>query len=382
LLLAALGLPGVASAVTFENLYTVSVTPDLALPIGQREPEAVRRGMEQLLTRITGLREASQIPDLSDMVRNAARYRDSYETVSSDEVRISFVRSAVNDALTSRNMPIWGDERPSTLFWIAVDLGGGQRAELGARPGPDAAPADMGSGIASNLLSPAAEDVFDEVTDDLLRAADERGLPVVLPKLDSVDRRYVRFADVWGGFDRLVERAAERYDVDAILIGRVSIDDDGPRVRWILRQGQESRALADDDPRAGIDWLADRFAAEYTIVGSARFAEVQIQDIWNLPDYGRVLAYLESLSIVDRVDVEEWQTNGELRLALIVRGDESALRRLLTLGGVLRSPLDAAATTAGNELFPSRGGDGVATEAAGLVFRPSWIAPDAATQDP
>lgn len=353
-----LACPGAAGAAVFEELYTVSVAPD---PEARNQrSDAIRRGMRVLLTRVTGLRSAPDDPRLAGLIADAERHNTYYGEVADDEIRIGFRRAPINEELTRLGLPIWADERPSTLLWAAMDFGAGERAEVGAsRTGSNrAGPLE---GDASNELRTEAESLFEDFSDEILTAADQRGLPIVLPRLDAEDRRFVRFADVWGGFDRFVEQAAERYGVDAILIARVSVTDAGPEVRWVLRRGEARQEFVTAEPRAGIERLADQFAAEYTIVGGTRRTRLTIRGIETWPDYGRVLEYLESLSIVESVDVQSLSPEGELRLSLVARGDDSQLSQVLTLGGVLARPVGNGPDFAA-----------VAGAASELVFVPAW----------
>jgi hypothetical protein len=319
--------------VTFDELYTVSVTTDSEV----RDPraDAIRRGMMLLLTRITGRQQAAAYPELRELIDNAGgRYYAGYDNLSGNEVRVSFNAFEVNQTLTRLNMPIWGDERPATLLWLAADFGDGERAELMADD--RAAPLRAGAvaGVPSQPLSEESAALFDEITGEILRAADERGLPIVLPELDAEDRAFVRFADVWGGFDQFVERAAERYDVEAILIARVVRTGLGTEVHWTARRGDLRETLTTPRPRMGIDWLADEFAAQYTTVGGARITFVTIRGIRSWTDW-RVVDALSSLSIVESA-VPDSIAGDELVLRVAARGDDEQLARLVTLDGRLR----------------------------------------------
>jgi hypothetical protein len=321
--------------------------------------------MTELLTRLTGRRRSANDANIAPLIRNAADYYNFYSPLAG-EIRISFVRSQVNEALSRLNQPIWPDERPLTLLWLAVDFGDGQRAELGQAAGatgnrpspPDARP--------SVMLDADERAIFDEAVGELLDVTDERGLPLVLPRLDSEDRRYVRFADVWGGFDPFVLRAAERYGADAILIARLSLSASGSELRWILRRGDTVESFPSVDLRSGIDRLADQFAAEFTIVGDVRETWITIRNIWTGPDYGRVDQYLRSISMIDDVFVRSWSTNGELLLRVDTRGDASRLRQIFALDGTLVPWVPAGGPTGA---VPSR----IAPVESQLVFVPRWL---------
>ena len=335
-------------AATFGELYTVSVEPN---PQAQDpRTDAIRRAMGLLLTRITGRQQAAAYPDLQDLINNAVSYLDQYAPLSSDEIRVGFRRSAVNQALTARNLPIWGDERPLTLVWIATDFGNGYRAELKASESTQRLPAGIARGEPSDPLLPDDAAFFDAIADEILTAADERGLPIVLPRLDAEDRAIVRFADVWGGFDEFVAQASERYNVDAVLIARIEATDAGPRVNWTVQRGDRRDFLLTPRARMGVDWLADEFASTFTTVGGARATWITIRDVRNWGDFARTLEYVRSVSIVESADPESL-TGDELLLRVAARGDDALLQRYLTLDGRFIA----------EESF------------AGLVFAPAWV---------
>jgi len=352
--------PLAAVAVTFNDLYTVSIEPDPSLSGDRQRNDAIQRGMVELLTRITGRPRSATEPNLAALIRSAPNYYNAY-TPLPGEIRISFLRNPINDALAQLNEPIWPDERPLTLLWFAVDFGDGQRAELQAAPGSSGYRPAAGSWQASEALAGDALQLFELAADELLDVAEERGLPLVLPRLDAQDRRLVRFADVWGGFDRFVERAGERYGADAILIARLQLSDNGSELHWLIRRDDAVEEFASGDLRGGMDRLADQFAAEFTIAGDTRETWLTIRNIWTWPDYARVDEFLRSVSIVDDVFVRSWSTDGALRLRVDARGDASRLQQILALGGTL------VPWNADGSIAP------VASDPNELVFVPEWL---------
>lgn len=337
---------------TFDELYTVSVSPDPTIQSSDASrSDAVRRGMSLLLTRITGRQQAAAYPEMRDIIQNAERYLVRYAPLPRGEIRIGFSQAQLNEALTRVNMPIWGEERPLTLLWVVADFGNGQRAELRAFDGPNAIRVGTVGGVASNPLPADQAAVFESVVREILTAADERGLPLVLPQLDAEDRRNVRFADVWGGFEQLVARAAGRYSVDAIVIARVFQSEFGPEVQWTVQRGDRRQTLTGPRIREGINWLADEYASESSTIGDARLVWITVREIQSWRDH-RVVEYLKSVSSVQSVVVESWSPNGELVLRVTARGDDSQLDSILTLGNQLRR----------------------VENADGLVYIPSWAA--------
>jgi uncharacterized protein len=330
----------VAPAATFGELYTVSV--ELSAEARDPRSDAIRRGMGLLLTRITGRQQAAAYPELRELIDNAGgrRYFAGYDTERGNVVRVAFNAFEVNQALERLNMPIWGEERPATLLWLAADFGDGERAELMENGRATVSRAGAVEGVASQPLSEEAEALFDGVAEEILTAADERGLPLVLPRLDAEDRRLVRFADVWGGFDNFVVRASERYGVDAVLIARIVPTGLGPEIRWTVRRGDRRDTLATPRARMGIDWLADEFASELATVGGAQLTFLTIRGVESWARDYSLIQYLERVSIVEQVDIDSI-TGDEYVLRVAARGDNTQLERILALDGVLARVEDA-----------------------------------------
>jgi hypothetical protein len=311
-------------AATFADLYSV-VVPQSAGPAGaipRSQDESIRVAMGQLLTRITGRRDAAFEPALEGLRQNARDYVEQVGAVDRDNLLVRFNARSVEAALVAVDQPIWGAERPLTLLWIAIDGGAGERQILGAE-----APRFGGE-------SPLAE-LQARFREQLEEVADERGLVLALPLLDLQDMTSLSFVDIWGGFDDRVRLASARYAPDDILVGRVRLTDYGAVTRWTLLEGYDEIPLGGQSLRDGLDVLADRYAAEFSTLGRASATEVVVLGITSLHDYGRVMMYLESLSLLELVAPAE--LSGEtLRLRVAARGGASGLQSVLGLGNVLR----------------------------------------------
>ena len=326
---------GIGDAARVPNLYQVTVTPEA--PGSEQRAEASRLAMAQLLVRVTGKREAAFDPALAGLLQEPDPYVSSYGRDLQGRPVVGFAASLVEQALTSLNYSFWGPERPLTLLWIAVDNGVGERALLGANEGT----ADTSPEMA--MLTTALKEEAEAV--EL-----ERGLPIALPLLDLEDLTAVTFTDVWGNFEEPIERASARYQPDAILVGRVRPGLFGNEVQCMLLRNGVRRAVSGMSLRDCLDAAADIYAADYAVIGGSSTTRITVTDVGSLGDYGRVVSYLETLSVLQSVDIESLD-GGVLTVRVAARGDDQVLERVLTLGGVLR---------------PAPGGLGA--QAGGLVF--------------
>jgi len=328
-LLAIVGLSGAGSAfgATYPELYSIIVPREVAgTAVAQTrertQDETIRFAMGQLLTRVTGRRDAPFEPGLAEMLRLAGEFVEQIGPLDRDNLVVRFNASNIESALVRLEQPIWGPERPVTMVWIAVDAGLGQRELLSAEPLTTAAQSEL-------------ETMLSAYRGEIEQVADERGLLLTLPLLDIEDMTALGFADVWGGFGGRVMRASERYGADDILLGQVRLTAFGAVTRWTLFRGGRELGLAGQAFRDGLDALADVYAAEFSTFGGASLAAVTIVGIDTFDDYGRVMQYLESLSLLEAVEPAEL-ADGSLRVQVAARGGEFALRRVFDLGELLQ----------------------------------------------
>lgn len=325
LVLLTIGMSQGALGATFPELYSI-IVPRETVGAAQGRPrtqdETIRLAMGQLLTRVTGRRDARFEPQLAEMLRLAGDFVEQIGQLDRDNLIVRFNAGNVESALVRLEQPVWGSERPLTMLWIAVDGGLGQRELLAAEP-------------LTTASQSALETTLEQFRGELVEVADERGLLLTLPLLDIEDMTALSFADVWGGFSSRILRASERYGADDILIAQVRLTDFGATTRWTLLRGGRELRLPGQSFRDGLDALADVYAAEFSTLGSASRTAVTVVGVQTLDDYGRVMQYLESLSLLEEVEPEEL-VDGSLRVRVAARGGEFALRRVLELGGLLR----------------------------------------------
>ena len=139
-------------------------------------------------------------------------------------------------------------------------------------------------------------------------------------------------------------QAAARYNANAALLGTARSDGAGGlSVRWTLAS-DDGAASAAGSLEEGVNLAADTFARVYSASGTTLDSVlVEVSGIGNLGAYATTLNYLEGMTLVRGVAVE--QVLGDtLRFKLAIRGDATTLRRALALDGkfVPVAPADAA----------------------------------------
>ena len=315
---------GAARAVPLRGLYEASV------PVADQSPGArdgaLHRALEVVLFRVTGTRNLPPEAQSGLLSRATALVQGyGYEPSPSGQglrLRAQFDARAIEGALRSQGLPIWGANRPSHVVWLALRDDGQPRAVLDA------------AGIAARAAT-------------LPAVADARGIPVSFPSQDATDRGLVSFNELWSGNFGGVAGASRRYNTEMILIARAGRESGRWLVRWNLFNaagGSEDWSTTQDTLEAalaaGVDELADRQALRFaTQGGSAQELRLRVAGVDSLDAYGRVLNYVRGLNAVRSAQVEA-AAAGALTLRLRVEGDPNALSHAIAAGNVLRQETD------------------------------------------
>jgi len=140
-----------------------------------------------------------------------------------------------------------------------------------------------------------------------------------------------------------VEDASERYQADAILVGRARRRA-GRRLGADWKLYYASAVIASDGSiTEGIENAADFFARQFVVGGDASQAnqiKIEIDGITSVAVFARVLEHLENLSVVEEVQITE--VKGErfvFDLALL--GSVDQLRRAISLAKVVQESAPA-----------------------------------------
>ena len=310
------------SAVPVADLYSGEAQLESG-SAGDLEP-AFTRALGNVLIKVTGRREAGQLPFVMALAPNPTVLVQQYRVEEDGTVWARFDPEALRRALDEAGQPIWGQERPETLVWLAMDMGGGERMMVNA----------VAEGEAPGGRGSSEEDPLALARQILEDTAGARGLPVVLPLMDSEDLAAVSFADIWGDFSEPVLAASQRYGIGAILVGRSRGAPDRARVRWSFYLGDERTDWTGDladGPHGAADFMAARLA---TYADTAGRLMVVVTGVDSLEDYARVLTYLENLDAVENLEVRTVAADS-VEFSILVRGSAEQLDRAIRLKSVL-----------------------------------------------
>lgn len=311
------------------DLYEVTVP--VASQDKQERSDAIRTAFSEVLVRVSGRADivrSADYPNIQTAIETAThfaqqfRYRQLTPQPGSDQpafaLWVRFDETAITRLLRTNNLPVWGTTRPSTLVWLAIDERG--HREL------------LGNNSKQEALS------------ILLEQAKRRGVPLTLPLLDLTDRSSLRVSDVWGNFESTILKASQRYQTEAVLVGRMYQGYGGWNARWSLYADSRRRdwsltgASINEVLLPGIDITAETLAMRYAQVGESNDGRIllQVKDIKNLADYNRSLKYLKTISAVSAVNPYEVAAHTAI-FELSTAAGRLGIARAVSLGHTLVS---------------------------------------------
>lgn len=287
-----------ACAVTVPDLY------EAAVPVTSGRDAAFVEALKSVVVRVSGRRDAAV--RLGAALNDPRQYVQRFGMTADNVLQVGFDSVSVDKLLGQAGLPVWGRERPATLVLLQVTAANGS------------------SYWVDGSTNPAEREV-------LAKAAQLRGLPLVWPQLSPQDRDQLAVGE---GSPAALLQIAARYNANATLLGKARNEGGGMAVRWTLASkdgaAEDSGSLED-----GVHLAADTFARIFATSGSTLDSvTVEIAGIDDLNAYANVLNYLEGMTLVRSVAVEQVQ-GATLRYKLDVRGDAGTLQRALALDGRL-----------------------------------------------
>lgn len=309
-----------AAGIEMTALYTAQV------PVDREQPDprasAYAAALQVVLLKVAGPALVDNVELVAELFPQPSAYVVQFRPGADDTLWVSFDGEAVDRRLRQGGQTVWGSDRPVTLVWLAVDWGDGEREVIGAND--DVEGVDDARSIDRNRL----------LRERILAAAEQRGLPIVLPLLDTDDLRSVSFSDIWGGFDDQLLEASRRYDAGSVLVGRVR-PDSSQLNRWNYYFGDGRQAWT-GEPEQVIGLVADTLAEEFAIRGNEPLEslELGIAGVTTVAAYGAVDRLLAGLRVVERVAIVEIEGD-RILYRVDARGGAERLRRALRLSDLV-----------------------------------------------
>lgn len=327
-----------ANAVSIKGLYNALID----LPVTQSEArmlnEAFGLAAEDVLIKVSGDKNAITGDLLKEAKKKASTWVAQHSVSSLSElmasegglvpgkqIKVTFYQESIDGFLSQNNLPVWGDNRPSVLIWLANENNGVR--------------ALSGSKTPSVALS------------EFALSANKIGVPIYAPLLDDVDKQNISASDVWGFFEDTIANASRRYQTDAVAALRLSsyAGHVGGSLLVLLKNGEREHFVLNGDTTTEIieqasSNLAKVFSSRYASVrnsGAASKLSVQVVGIKNYGAMNKIQSYLESIGVVRGVALVE--VNGEkVEFSVEIDGDKQKLFNSISLSQLLISaPLNA-----------------------------------------
>jgi len=327
------------AAAEVDGLYEASV------PVFTQDKEerklAVRAAFDDVIIKVSGDRNAIPLLELTGILENVVSLVVQYrydklpqeptapqtaaggqpaEPLPTQMLWVQFDEAEVNRILQQNDLPVWSRVRPVMLVWLAVE-------DAGMRFVVD-------SGSVSDIPM------------ELERLSKRRGVPVVLPLMDLEDQQNIRVTDIWGNFNDPVKLASERYQPEAILLGRLLRDRSGGwRGRWTFYGDEKStgvhwsniastqKELIAIGVNGASDWLAQRFSHVFSELEAGNVL-LTISDVTGLAHYASVQKYLEKLPSVTQAQAIKVEADNITYQLKLKTGTEDLLQSI-KLGKVL-----------------------------------------------
>ena len=289
-----------ASAIRVSGLYQATIT--VSDESESKRRVALKQALGKVLVKVTGDRNinnsttANLLHQRSEQFVQQYRYNQNTnewgQDKSATELWVQFDENALDAALKTYGVNVWGKERPSILVWLVCQN-------------------DKNRYFASLENS-------SEYLNILEKRAAARGIRLLFPLLDLQDTSQISVTDVWGSFMEPIIKASNRYQPDAILAGKFSqILPALWESNWAVYMNEEviswttQSEIADIALEEGIDELIDKLVSQYSNIEKQDYkaVDISISNIDSLDRYAQAILYLKSLKSVTKVSVKRISLN-------------------------------------------------------------------------
>ncbi|MDD2759298.1 MAG: DUF2066 domain-containing protein [Methylomonas sp.] len=213
LLLTLLPVHGLVAA-EVKGLYEIELIARSQSP--EDRETAIKQALYGVLNRILVADDISSIPAVQQALNGAQHYvkQFQYSLIAADEysetdarlIRVEFDEDQLLATMRNANVGIWSEIRPETLVWLVVEEDGRRQ-----------------------FYNP---DTMPEFENALALASKVKGVPVILPMLDLEEQQRISVSEVLSADSRNLLTVSARYDVPAVMAGRVTKEAGCWRGEW------------------------------------------------------------------------------------------------------------------------------------------------------
>lgn len=307
------------------------------VPVNDRSPVSFSQGMNAALLQVLAKASAEsperlrQNPALKDALAGGERYAQQFlYKVQADPqadgsvknqvyLQASFPERVIMALLKQSNVRFWAASQRSPLLLLAV--------------------------VKSQGLEHMAAVRAPRVVEQLQQAAVNQGLPLRLA--DGQEEAGQLLQANPGYLKQLLEQSGGRFALVVVAEGE---NGTAPGGQWLLFDGVQSvkttvaAASVPEAMASGMAWVAGQLAGKSAVAlaGQASKVDVSIGRIDSYADYEQALAYLDDISIVDRVELRRFHRN-TLYLTLGLNAGLDELEKIFQADGKVQSRADGQA---------------------------------------
>lgn len=328
-----------AEARVIANLYQVQVP--VSSQGSMERDQAANTAFQQVLIKISGNSQVASNANIIPLLANANNYVEQYSYVqkplygnasstASGNLALQFVFDSeqIKELLKSADQPIWGRDRPLGLSWIVLD-----------------------NGQAQQLLSASFTDPTVLMLQQLMT---QRGLPMIMPTIDSSGALSLTAADVVQINMTNIEKASTVYKPNFIVVAHITQANNQWNGQWVLLINGAQQTWQSSAPdeftmlQQGVNSVADAVAQRYAAQSGAQKSQttITITNLTTLAAYAKAKSYLKQLIPVQTVEVLQVSPNA-IQFQLTYDGSTDDLMATIKLDAKL------AAVDSANDIFKS-----------------------------
>lgn len=278
--------------------------------------QAEKIALGEMLTRLTGQENVSELAGVSAILDNASAWVDQYSYVEVDKqqfLSFGFNETLLREELVNVGAPLWSAVRPEVVVWWVK-----QHRDLVSQ-----------------------EQAVEEAHKGLLAQAERRGVPLKFPLMDNEDRSHIAASDVRGQFYDQIARATERYNT---VLALAVLQESDARLRWQLlskHQVLDSGALASNQEQHLGEQLATVVAnalGKHFAVAGGELQEftLAVKGITKLQQWRQLEQILHGQAGVKHINLRTLDSQ-QLLLEVAYAGEPEQFKRVLLLGNELSS---------------------------------------------
>lgn len=168
--------------------------------------QAIKQALFVVLERVLVSEDIAQLSIVQEMLHAAEHYvkQSQYSLLPADEYaqtdarlfRVQFDEDQILEVLRKSQVGIWSEIRPQTLLWLVVDEDGNRQFY--------------------------SADTMPDFEIALATVSKIKGVPMIYPLLDIEEQQRISVNDVLGADSRKLLDVSKRYEVSAIMTGRVN----------------------------------------------------------------------------------------------------------------------------------------------------------------